>query len=126
MEVDYVDNLLRGIVGVAFLGCHKGSARFAAYQFGFNYLPQHFGGTPPFPFPAALETDGIPVDVLFYQPVYRSARIPVDPADFPALSWGRPAPLNLKTRYLCPVSERAAYKEAVWLPHHLFLGTQND
>ena len=28
--------------------------------------------------------------------------------------------------YRCPVSERAAYEEAVWIPHHLFLGSRKD
>jgi len=26
----------------------------------------------------------------------------------------------------CPVAERAAYKESVWLPHHIFLGPKED
>ena len=28
--------------------------------------------------------------------------------------------------YKCPVSERAAYQEAVWFSHHLFLGGKED
>ena len=28
--------------------------------------------------------------------------------------------------YRCPVSERAAYEESVWLPHHIFLGSRKD
>ena len=28
--------------------------------------------------------------------------------------------------YTCPASERAAYHEAVWFSHHLFLGTKQD
>ena len=34
--------------------------------------------------------------------------------------------MSLKTAYHCPVSERAAYEEAVWLPLHLFLGRRKD
>jgi hypothetical protein len=26
----------------------------------------------------------------------------------------------------CPVAERAAYMESVWLPHQLFLGTRQE
>jgi hypothetical protein len=28
--------------------------------------------------------------------------------------------------YKCPASERAAYHEAVWFSHHLFLGAKED
>ena len=125
-NMDYFEKRLRGTPGLAFLKRDPRATRVAAYQFVFKYLPANFGGIPRAAFLAALEMEGIPCDGLFYEPVYRSALFPVDPADFPVLSWGRTAPLNLKTLYHCPVSERAAYEEAVWLPHHLFLGTRKD
>jgi hypothetical protein len=28
--------------------------------------------------------------------------------------------------YKCPAAERAAYHEAIWFSHHLFLGTKAD
>lgn len=74
----------------------------------------------------ALQLEGIPCDGLFYEPVYKSSLFPVNPADFPALSWGREQPLDLRTMYSCPESERAAYHEAVWFMHQLFMGTQKD
>ena len=52
--------------------------------------------------------------------------VPLDPNDFPALSWGRPKPLDLRNMYKCPASERAAYHEAVWFSHHLFLGGKEN
>ena len=48
------------------------------------------------------------------------------PEDFPALSWGREKPLDLRNMYSCPVADRAAYHEAVWFPHHLFVGSIAD
>jgi hypothetical protein len=51
---------------------------------------------------------------------------PVKAADFPALSWGRDKPLDLRSMYSCPESEKAAYHEAVWFPHQLFLGSKKD
>lgn len=125
-NINYFEKRLRGTPGLAFLKRDKRITRVAAYQFVFRYVPEKFGGIPRAAFLAALEMEGIPCDGLFYEPVYRSALFPVDPADYPALSWGRSEPLNLKTLYHCPVSERAAYVEAVWLPHHLFLGTRKD
>jgi hypothetical protein len=77
-------------------------------------------------FVAALQLEGIPCDGLFYEPVYKSSLFPLDPADFPALSWGREKRLDLRNMYSCPESDRAAYHEAVWFPHQLFLGTTED
>ena len=73
-----------------------------------------------------MQLEGVPCDGLFYEPVYRSSLFPLDPADFPALSWGRPQPLDLKTMYSCPEAEKAAYREAVWFPHQIFLGPRTD
>ena len=53
----------------------------------------------------------------------RARLFPLDPHDFPALSWGREKPLDLRSMYSCPEAERAAYHEAVWFPHYLFLGS---
>jgi hypothetical protein len=121
-----LEKCLRGAPGLAFLKRDKRNTRIAAYQFVFKYLPEHFAGVPRAAFLAALESEGIPGDGLFYEPVYRSALFPVDAAEFPALSWGRTEALDLKNLYRCPVSERAAYEEAVWLPHHIFLGSTKD
>jgi len=77
-------------------------------------------------FVGALQLEGIPCDGLFYEPVYQSSLFPVDPSDFPALSWGREKPLDLRNMYACPEADRAAYHEAVWFPHQLFLGSTRD
>ena len=60
-----------------------------------------------------------PCDGLFYEPVYRSTLFDVDPAFFPALGgrlpWGG---------VRCPVAEKAAFEESVWLPHRILLGPE--
>ncbi len=125
-NMDYFERRLRGTPGLATLKRDPRQTRVAAYQYVFKYSPEAFEGIPRAAFLGALEMEGIPCDGLFYEPVYRSALFPIDPNEYPALSWGRPAPLDLKNLYHCPVAERAAYVEAVWLPHHLFLGTRKD
>lgn len=115
---------IAGIPGLDTLKRDRRITAVAAYQYVFKYLPEHFEGVPRAAFLGALEMEGIPCDGLFYEPVYRSALFPVDPKDYPALGWGR-EPIDFKS-VRCPVSERAAYEEAVWLPHHLFLGTSAD
>src|SRR6185295_11341321 len=97
----------------------------AIYQFVFKYDPEAFGGASRNRFVAALEGEGIPSDGLFYDPIYRSALFNIDPRDFPALqSRGTEDLPWAKTR--CPVAERAAYVESVWLPHQLLLGSPED
>jgi dTDP-4-amino-4,6-dideoxygalactose transaminase len=125
-NMDHFAQRLRGTPGLGFLAADKRQTRVAAYQFVFKYLPEHFGGIPRAAFLGALEMEGVPCDGLFYEPVYKSALFPVNPAEWPALSWGREKPIDLKASFHCPVSERAAYEESVWLPHHIFLGSKKD
>lgn len=125
-NMDYFRKRLRGTPGLAFLPKDERQTRTAAYQFVFKYSPEHFGGIPRSALLGALQMEGIPCDGLFYEPVYKSALFPVEPSQWPALSWGRKKPLDLKNSFHCPVSERAAYEESVWLPHHIFLGSKKD
>lgn len=125
-NMNTLEKKLRGTPGLDFLERDPRQTRVAAYQFVFKYLPERFGGIPRAAFLGALEVEGVPCDGLFYEPVYRSALFPVDPTDWPALSWRQAPPLDLRNLYHCPVSERAAYEEAIWLPHHIFLGSRKD
>jgi dTDP-4-amino-4,6-dideoxygalactose transaminase len=125
-NMDHLEKRLSGMPGLSFLKRDRRQTRVAAYQYVFKYSPENFQGIPRAAFLGALELEGIPCDGLFYEPVYKSALFPVDPREYPVLSWGRPEPLDLKNMYHCPVSDRAAYVESVWLPHHLFLGSRKD
>jgi dTDP-4-amino-4,6-dideoxygalactose transaminase len=100
--------------------------RLAPYGYVVKYFQDKAKDIPRAAFVAALQLEGIPCDGLFYEPVYKSSLFPVNPADFPALSWGREAPLDLRNMYSCPEADRAAYHEAVWFSHQLFLGTAQD
>lgn len=122
----HLEKRLRKIRGLDFLKRDKRNTRVAAYQYVFKYRAEAFDNTPRAAFLGGLELEGIPCDGLFYEPVYKSALFPLDPIEFPALSWGRSEPLNPRTKCHCPVSERAAYEESVWMPHHLFLGNRKD
>lgn len=125
-NMDHLEKRLRAVPGLGFLKRDPRQTRVAAYQYVFKYSPEACGGIPRAAFLGALETEGVPCDGLFYEPVYKSALFPVDATEWPALSFGRPEPLDLRGLYHCPVSERAAYEESVWLPHHLFLGSKKD
>lgn len=116
---------LSSIPGVSLLRKDERQTTQAIYQFVFKYDPEAFGGASRDRFVAALEAEGIPSDGLFYEPIYRSALFNIDPRDFPALRSRGTVDLPWsKTR--CPVAERAAYRESVWLPHPLLLGSEHD
>jgi dTDP-4-amino-4,6-dideoxygalactose transaminase len=124
-HMEHLEERLKMIRGLAFLKRDKRQAH-AGYQYVFKYRAEAFGGIPRAAFLGALEMEGIPSDGAFYEPVYKSSLFPLDPNEFPALSWGRREPLNLKEMYHCPESERAAYEESIWLPHHLFQAARKD
>jgi dTDP-4-amino-4,6-dideoxygalactose transaminase len=122
----YLEKRLKGTPGIGFLKPDPRITRRAPYGYVLKYFSDQVKDIPRAAFVAALQLEGIPCDGLFYEPVYKSSLFPVNPADFPALSWGREKPLDLRTMYSCPESEKAAYSEAVWFMHQMFLGSTKD
>jgi len=125
-NMDYLESRLRGTCGLGFLKPEPRITRTAPYCYIIKYFAEKMKDIPRAAFVAALQLEGIPCDGLFYEPVYRSSLFPVKASDFPALSWGRSQPLDLRSMFRCPASERAAYHEAIWFPHYLFLGDRQD
>jgi dTDP-4-amino-4,6-dideoxygalactose transaminase len=122
----YLERRLKGTPGIGLLKADPRITRRAPYGYVLKYFSDQVKDIPRAAFVAALQLEGIPCDGLFYEPVYKSSLFPVNPADFPALSWGREKPLDLRTMYSCPESEKAAYSEAVWFAHQMFLGSTKD
>src|SRR6202043_1456575 len=125
-NMEYFESRLHGTRGLGLLKPEPRITRLAPYGYVLKYFAEQVNDIPRAAFVAALPLEGIPRDGLFYEPVYRSSLFPLDPTDYPALSWGRPKPLDLKTMYTCPESEKAAYREAIWFPHQIFLGPRSD
>jgi dTDP-4-amino-4,6-dideoxygalactose transaminase len=124
-RAEHLSNGLSAISGISLLERDPRLTTRAIYQFVFKYDSDVFGGASRDRFVAALEAEGIPCDGLFYEPVYRSALFQIDPRDFPALETGDRQNLPWTTAR-CPVAEEAAYRESVWLPHQLLLGSVRD
>jgi dTDP-4-amino-4,6-dideoxygalactose transaminase len=120
------ESRLQNTPGIGLLKPDPRITGLAPYGYVMKYFAEKAKDIPRASFVAALQLEGIPCDGLFYEPVYKSSLFPLNPADFPALSWGREKPLDLRNMYSCPESDRAAYHEAVWFPHQLFLGTTED
>jgi dTDP-4-amino-4,6-dideoxygalactose transaminase len=120
------ESRLQGTPAIGLLKPDPRITRLAPYGYVMKYFSGKAREIHRAAFVAALQLEGIPCDGLFYEPVYKSSLFPVDAKDFPALSWNREKPLDLRSMYSCPESERAAYTEAVWFPHQLFLGPFAD
>jgi dTDP-4-amino-4,6-dideoxygalactose transaminase len=101
-----------------------GLERETIYNYVFQYRP-----TGPAPsrdlFVAAIAAEGVPCDGRFYEPVYRSDLFPANQENCPQLTVGRAVPVDYG-RCQCPVSERAAYDESVWMPHPVLIGEEAD
>src|ERR1700687_1456834 len=115
---------LAAIRGVRPLPPQPGITREAIYCYVFQYRPEGSQVARDL-FVAALEAEGIPCDGRFYEPVYRSDLFYATPENCPQLSVGREQPVDYSS-VVCPVSERAAYEEAVWLPQFLLIGDERD
>jgi len=115
---------LAGIPGVRALPEQAGITQQTIYNYVFQYRP-----TGPAPgrdlFVAALDAEGIPSDGRFYEPVYRSDLFYATPQNCPQLRLERDRPLDYAS-FHCPVSERAAYHESVWLPQFVLIGEDRD
>jgi dTDP-4-amino-4,6-dideoxygalactose transaminase len=115
------ERALGAIDGLEPLAADPRITRQAAYQIVLRYSTQRFDDLPREALVAALEAEGVPCEAHFYDALTRSSLLTPDPNRFPAWAErsraGQPA---------CPNAERAAYEEAVWLPHYLFLGDDRD
>jgi dTDP-4-amino-4,6-dideoxygalactose transaminase len=110
---------LSAIPGIRPLPPQPAITRDTIYNYVFQFRPERPGVVARDLFVAALDAEGIPSDGRFYEPVYRSDLFYATRENCP----------QLKSDYSgvkCPVSERAAYEEAVWLPQFLLIGDDQD
>ncbi len=115
---------LQALPHVRPLPAQPGLERETIYNYVFQYRPGSVAPSRDL-FVAALEAEGIPCDGRFYEPVYRSDLFYATPENCPQLVVGRDAPVDYSA-CRCPVSERAAYQESVWLPQFLLIGEEDD
>ncbi len=116
---------LSDIEGVRPLPPQPGITQETIYNYVFQYRPSKQPCPQRDLFVAAVEREGIPCDGRFYEPVYRSDLFYATPANCPQLVWNRENPVDY-SKVRCPVSERAAFEESVWLPQFLLLGDEGD
>jgi dTDP-4-amino-4,6-dideoxygalactose transaminase len=115
---------LANIKGVRPLPPQPDMTRDTLYCYVFQYQAEDLGVQRDL-FAAALDKEGISCDGRFYEAVYRSDLFYASPELSPQLTAGRASAVDY-TKCHCPVSERAAYHESVWIPQFVLLGGDED
>ena len=113
---------IEAIPGLSNLQVDERVTTQAIYQFVFRFDGDAFAGLDRDTFVAALQAEGVPADGRFYESLPKSELLRPDPARYPAWS----AALADAPAADCPNAARAAYRESVWLPHQLLLGTAEE
>ena len=113
---------LAGLPGIQPLSWDERITRPAIYHYLLRYDPAGFAGVHRDVFLQALRAEGIPADGPFYEPLYRAPLWRFRREDFPAFA----SPEVRYDRTHCPVAEKAAYDESIWLHHPLLLGGDAD
>jgi len=115
-NVAHLEERIAGIEGVSTLHRDPRQDTKSGYGVVLRYDETAWRGLPRDRFAWALYKEGMRIEAAFYEPVYRSK----------LLAW-KDAPANVDyTHVVCPVAEKAAYKEMIWLPHEVFLGDASD
>jgi dTDP-4-amino-4,6-dideoxygalactose transaminase len=115
-NVAYFEERVAGMEGVSTLLRDERQETKSGYGVVLRYDEVAWGGIPRDRFAWALHQEGIKLYAAFYEPVYRNA----------LFAWkDAPVAVDYSDRR-CPVAEKAAYKEMIWLPHEVFLGDRGD
>ena len=120
----YLSGRLKEIGGVRPLVHDPRATRLAYYQYLFRYSPEEFKGLARDRFIEALNAEGIPCE-SWYLPVHRSPLFALKASQYPEAR-RRYGEEYAPEQVSCPVTERAAYSEAVCLPHSMLLGGKRD
>lgn len=119
-------SLLGGLEAVRVLPVQEAVTQPTHYTYVFQYRPPAGRPAPHRDlFVAALEKEGIPCDGRFYEAVYHSDLFYATPDNCPQLAAGRETAVDYSA-CRCPVSERAAYDESVWIFQFTLIGEEED
>jgi L-glutamine:scyllo-inosose aminotransferase len=120
-----LEDKLHGVPGLSFTRRDPRNDTRANYQVIVRYDPAAYGGLHRDRVIEALHAEGIPCYGVFYDPLYEGELFPMDALTNP-LTFAPWAEGWDPASFSCPVTERAAYHETIWLPHPIFLGTERD
>jgi dTDP-4-amino-4,6-dideoxygalactose transaminase len=121
----YLNRRLSEIPGIRPLKRGFGETRHSYNLYIFRYDSAGFSGLSRERFLAALNAEGIPCSAGYGFPLYRQLLF-LDRSFEPFTGLQKSESKVDYGTVSCPVSERACYEEACWLPQHLLLGAQED
>lgn len=115
-NIAHFERRIAEIEGVSTLPHDERMTTKSGYGVVLRYDETAWRGVPRDKFAYALHLEGMKLYAAFYTPVYSA----------PLFAW-KDAPIEVDySQVHCPVAERAAGKEMVWLPHEIFLGKTGD
>ena len=124
----YLTSLLTQIPGVLPLATDSRTTANSHHLYIFRYDETGIG-IPRDRFVEALVAEGVPASTGYAFPLYKNPMFlnkQFINGSFP-LNTAYHADVDYAAfETCCPISERACRQEAVWLPHHIFLGTSED
>lgn len=120
----YLSRRLEEIGGVRPLVRDPRATRVAHYEYLFRYSSEEFKGLPRDRFIEALIAEGIPCESYHFL-VHRSPLFALKASQYPEAR-RRYGEEYVPEQVSCPVAERAAYREAVYLHHPMLLSKKQD
>lgn len=115
-NIAHLEKRIAAIDGLTTLPQQEAMTTKSGYGVVLRYDEAAWNSIPRDKFAWALYKEGMRIEAAFYEPVYRSK----------LFAW-KDAPVQVDySATKCPVAERAAYKEMIWLPHDIFLGEESD
>ena len=114
------ERAIAALPGLRTLPCDERVTQRTLYQFIVRYDPGAWEGVSRDVVLRALQAEGVPAAGRFYVPLPDDPLFPLDAHTNPLARAGG------AMRREFPVASRAAYEEAIWLPHWLFLGGADD
>ncbi|MEX2247115.1 MAG: DegT/DnrJ/EryC1/StrS family aminotransferase [Dehalococcoidia bacterium] len=115
-NVAHLERRIAGIEGISALRRDGRQDTKSGYGVVLRYNAAAWRGLPRDRFAWALYKEGMKLNGAFYTPVYKT----------PLFAW-KDAPIEVDySDVRCPVAEKAAYEEMIWLPHEVFLGDESD
>jgi len=115
-NIAHFERRIAEIEGVSTLPQDDRMTQRSGYGVVLRYDERAWRGVSRDRFARALYAEGMKLNGAFYTPVYSN----------PLFAW-KDAPIEVDySQVHCPVAEKAAGKEMIWLPHEIFLGTSAD
>ena len=115
-NVAHLERRIAEIEGVSTLRRDDRQDTKSGYGVVLRYDASAWRGLPRDRFAWALYKEGMKLSGAFYTPVYKT----------PLFAW-KDALIDVDySDVRCPVAEKAAYEEMIWLPHEVFLGGESD